>query len=110
MQEKFFITNAQYNSGFVFQEYNGAIKAVAAYQNREGEIIKKWMFTQGKDRKATDKTLPMQIEFGDNPEEVAELLREMLEMVEGRIGEKDGRLPPNVEKKVPKIDESEIPF
>ena len=60
--QNFIMTNEQYQSGYLVDEYNGKYSLINAYIGKDGEVKKKWIYTIKND--AADKMLPWKIELG----------------------------------------------
>jgi len=66
------MTDEQYKSGFMLDEYKNSYSLVAARQyDKDGDLqtAKEWAFPQDKDRKPRAKAIPVKIELG--PRDVA---------------------------------------
>ena len=82
------ITNEQYRSGFVLEEYNGVYSLVNAYRKKDGETEMKWAYIEKREKnEATDKwegkpgkKIPWKIELGTRDEAIANLRRVLAEL------------------------------
>ena len=82
------ITNEQYRSGFVLEEYNGVYSLVNAYRKKDGETEMKWAYIEKREKnEATDKwegkpgkKIPWKIELGTRDEAIANLWRVLAEL------------------------------
>ncbi len=73
------ITNEQYKSGFMLEEYNGTYSLVNAYEDKNGEAQMKWAYIEKREKKGDKwegvpgKKLPWKIELGTREEAIANL-------------------------------------
>ena len=75
------ITNEQYKSGFVLDEYKGTYSLINAYQKKTGEVEKKWAFIEKREKNEdtgewegkAGKKLPWKIELGTRDEAIKNL-------------------------------------
>jgi hypothetical protein len=82
------ITNEQFKSGFILEEYNGVYSLVNAYRKRDGETEMKWAYIEKREKnEATDKwegkpgkKIPWKIELGTRDEAIANLRRVLAEL------------------------------
>lgn len=82
------ITNEQYKSGFMLEEYNGTYSLVNAYEDKNGEAQMKWAYIEKREKnEATDKwegkpgkKIPWKIELGTRDEAIANLRRVLAEL------------------------------
>lgn len=85
MADNFIMTDEQYKSGFMLDEYKNSYSLVAARQyDKDGELqtAKEWAFPQDKERKPRAKAIPVKIELG--PKDIAiKRLRQVLALLNG---------------------------
>ena len=82
------ITNEQFKSGFILEEYNGVYSLVNAYRKKDGETEMKWAYIEKREKnEATDKwegkpgkKLPWKIELGTRDQAIKHL-RDVLEQL-----------------------------
>jgi len=79
--ERFIKTNEKYGSGVAIDEYNGEVSVAAAIEGKDGNIYLRWVFPQVKDRKPSEKAIPMRIGLG-NKQQAIQRLEKLLLMVE----------------------------
>jgi len=98
IENTFTITNAQYKVGCVLEEYQGSYNICAAQQGQDGKIYLRWCYNQTKDRKPSEKTVPVKIGLGSKSQaiEMLETFVSILKGVEtqtGGSGIDDGTIP-----------------
>jgi hypothetical protein len=75
--DKFIVTNQQYNSGIMLDEYNGVYSLSGARlgQDRDGneKVWQDWGFRQTKDKKPMEKAMPWKITIGTKDEAIQNL-------------------------------------
>lgn len=66
MEEKTYVeTDSEWKQGAALDYYNQKISIVAANEGKDGKIYMKWVYSQTKERKASEKTIPLKITLGD---------------------------------------------
>ncbi|HZV47856.1 MAG TPA: hypothetical protein VFG06_11005 [Thermodesulfovibrionales bacterium] len=110
------ITNEQYNSGFMIEEYNGVYSLVNAYMSKDGEEKMKWAYIEksvkdedtGRWEGSPGKKIPWKIELGPRDQAIDNLKKALRELV----GSPDGpEQLPDTDGPAPDASEfSDIPF
>ena len=105
-------TNNQYHSGAALDDYGNKISIVAANIGNDDKLYLKWVYPQNKERKPSDKTLPVKVDLGDVGTAISILEGWILELRKEHTTEQPE--PTNPEPKSPtnnkpKTDD-EVPF
>lgn len=83
MEEKTYVeTNSEWKRGAALDYYNREISIVAANEGKDGKIYMAWVFPQTKERKASDKTIPLKITLGDTGTAIS-ILEDWIEILRG---------------------------
>jgi hypothetical protein len=69
----FRVPNSKYNEMILLDKYNDAYSLIAAQEGKDGNIYKRWVFPQGKNRQASEKSIPLKITLGNRTEALAML-------------------------------------
>lgn len=81
-------TNEKYHRGLALDDYNGVWSIVGANKGADGKTYLLWVFPQVKDRKPSEKSVPLKIELGDQHDAIKRL-EAMLAFLKGKAGVQD---------------------
>lgn len=100
LERTFTETNEQFHSGCALDEYNGTISVCSAQKGKDGICYLRWCFPQTKNRKPSEKPIPVRITLGDK-EQAIMILKSFLK-----------ELAPNAETIEPgaPLEDDDIPF
>ena len=100
---EFYLTNEEFKSGFILEEYNGVYSLVNAYKPVDGDPKMKWGYIEKREKGPDDKwegkpgkKLPWKIELGMREEAIERLtsvLKELEAEYEGPQPMDDGSVP-----------------
>ena len=82
LENTFTITNEQYKVGCVLEEYQGSYNICAAQQGQDGKIYLRWCYNQTKERKPSEKTVPVKIGLGSKDQAI-EMLETFVSILKG---------------------------
>lgn len=98
------IANSQYNEVIILDKYGDNYSLIAGQKGKtDGKLYKRWCFPQAKDKKPSEKSIPLKITLG-NRKEAIEMLMKLLDALDGQRPAK----PAGVGINVP--SEQDIPF
>lgn len=80
----FKVPDSKWNEGVLLNKYQDTYSLIAAQESAtsQGTIYKRWCFPQGKDRKPSEKTIPIKITLGDRQAAIS-MIRGILAELEG---------------------------
>lgn len=96
----FIMTDEQYKSGVLLDEYNGTYSIVQAKEQKDGEVYKKWCCPKISKDKYADKDLPLGIRLG-NLESAIDILESFLHELKGEAQEEEAQQAPDTEDDIP---------
>jgi len=70
------IPGSKYGEVIIIDEYGGVFGLALGRKGTDGKIYRNWVFPQNKDRKPTDKAIPLKIPFGSK-EAAQEIVRQL---------------------------------
>ena len=83
MNEIFYeLPESEYGDGVFLEEYKNQIQLIAGNTGRDGTNYKKWAFPQNKDRKPTEKAIPVSVNLGSRYMAI-DILKKMVAELEG---------------------------
>jgi len=82
LKETYVEVNEQYHSGAALDEYQDTISICSAWIGKDGECCMRWAFPQIKDRKPSEKALPVSIRLG-NKDQAIEILKGFIAALSG---------------------------
>lgn len=70
--------------GFALDEYEGKFSLCSVETGQDGTLYPRWCFPQiGRDKKPSEKSIPMKINMGDDMTSAASVLRLIADMLDG---------------------------
>lgn len=115
MNEIFYkVPESKYGDGVFLEEYKGTYQLIAGNTGGDGTNYKKWAFPQNKDRKPTEKAIPVSVNLGPRHTAI-DILKKMvaeLEAVSSDARTLQEKAKSAVEQKslLTDEDDSDIPF
>jgi hypothetical protein len=100
--------------------YNDAYSLIAAQEGKDGNVYKRWVYPQGKNRQASEKSIPLKITLG-NRTEALEMLKAIINALMGNHQGTGINIPDEPQRSVPPLtpvtqqrinvpDDDSIPF
>ena len=106
MNEIFYeLPESKYGDGVFLEEYKGVYQLIAGNTSRDGTNYKKWAFPQNKDRKPTEKAIPISVNLGPRHTAI-DILKKMVAELEGSHAD----MPAEADRKNKTNEDSNIPF
>ena len=106
-------TNSEWKRGAALDYYNQEISIVAANTGSDGKMYMVWVYPQTKERKASEKTIPLKITLGDTGAAI-NILEGWIKTLRGEKSDeptvKPAELLHEYENKNPTTEGDDVPF
>lgn len=76
------IPGSKWGDGVFLEEYKGSYQLIAGRAGNEGTNYKRWAFPKTKDKKPTEKAIPVSVNLGDRSTAIG-ILKKMVAELEG---------------------------
>jgi hypothetical protein len=86
------IPGSKYGEGIFLTEYKDQMQLIAGRAGKEGTNYQKWAFPQNKDRKPTEKAIPVSVNLGDRSTAIS-ILEKILSELRGSHGGDETYIP-----------------